>query len=89
MTQHLTYSQFRSRARGIPCIVDVTYYDPGSPAKLSGHPDSWEPSDPEDIEVDLLDSRGRPAPWLTAKMSDADWAAVYESAITFMERRRD
>ncbi len=89
MTHHLTYSQFRSRVRGIPCIVDVTYYAPGSPAKLSGHPDSWEPAAPEDIEVDLLDRRGRPAPWLAAKMSDADWESVYESVSTFMESRRD
>ena len=89
MTHHLTYSQFRSRARGIPCVVDVTYYNPGSPANLSGHPDSWYAPESAEVEVDLLDRRGRPAPWLTAKMSDADWAPVYESAITFMESRRD
>lgn len=89
MTHHLTYSQFRSRARGIPCIVDVTHYLAEVPANLSGHPDSWYAPESAEVEVDLLDRRGRPAPWLAAKMSDADWAAIYESAITFMESRRD
>jgi len=36
MTHHLTYSQFRSRARGIPCIVDVTHYLAEVLANLSG-----------------------------------------------------
>lgn len=36
----------------------VTSYFRGSPGKWWGHPDTWEPSDEEDIEYDLFDEKG-------------------------------
>lgn len=49
------------RIAGIPCRVRLTTYERG----------------PEGcIEYDMLDSRGRPAPWLARKVSDDEHAAI-------------
>ena len=61
-----------TRVANIPCQVLVTYYDPGRPDRLSGHPDTWYPGEYEDVEFQVLDRRGRAAPWLTAKLDDED-----------------
>jgi hypothetical protein len=37
----------------IDLIIEYSY-DAGSPAKLSGHPDSWEPEDPGYIDIDRV-----------------------------------
>jgi len=37
----------------IDLIVEYSY-SPGSPAKLSGHPDSWEPEDPGYLDIDRV-----------------------------------
>ena len=60
-----------TRVAGIPARIEVTGYIPWRPARLYGHPDSWAPADGE-IEWTVLDSRGRPAPWLEKKLSPAE-----------------
>jgi len=40
----------------------------------------------EDIEFAVLDRRGRPAPWLEAKQSDADWLRWNDRAAQQMDR---
>ena len=87
MTIPLTDSQFRSTAAGIPCIVDVVYFEPGLSAKFSGHPDSWEPPESGDIDIEILDRRGRRAEWLEAKLSAKEREALEEKAYEFMESR--
>lgn len=57
---------------GIPCQIKVTHYSPGQEPRYSG---AWEDDDPPDspeIEFDVLDRRGRPAPWLAKKMTTKD-----------------
>ncbi len=49
------------RIAGIPCRVRLTTYERGTDGC---------------IEYDVLDSRGRPAPWLERKVSDEDRAAI-------------
>lgn len=61
-----------TRISGIPCQIEVTSYYPGRPARLHGHPDTWAPPEYEEISFQVLDRRGRPAPWLEAKLDDAD-----------------
>lgn len=62
-----------TRVCGIPCIVRVTHYEcvPGSGSRWSAASDldyyGWE-----ECEYDILDRRGRPAPWLERKMTDAE-----------------
>ena len=61
-----------ARVAGIPALISVTAYSPGRPARLWGHPDSWAPPEYAEIEFQILDRRGRPAPWLERKLTDAD-----------------
>lgn len=57
------------RILGIPAIARVTYFQPRVPARRHGHPDTWEPAIEEELEFELLDRRGRPAPWLERKLT--------------------
>jgi hypothetical protein len=66
--------------QGIPCRVRVTHYF-HQPAM--GY---WADS-PDDcygyteIDFDVLDRRGRPAPWIERKMDDADTRAIEQEII--------
>ena len=61
--------QFESRIAGIPCIIDVTSLTVvsgegyGAPSEIDAR--GWVES-----EFDVLDRRGRPAPWLARKLTD-------------------
>jgi len=64
---------FNTRVAGIPCQCHVTLYAPGAPMRITGTGfGDAEPPEPEEFEFRLLDRRGRPAPWLEAKLSDDD-----------------
>ena len=65
-----------TRVCGIPCEVLVTYYAASRPACLHGNPDFWHPGEDEEIEIQILDRRGRAAPWLQAKMTGEDRAEI-------------
>lgn len=58
------------RVCGIPALARVTDYTPFSPSTW------WRPSDGPDLEFEIRDSRGRPAAWLEAKLSQADRAVI-------------
>ena len=76
--------QFEFRVQGIPCRIEVTYFDPGVPTRRNGHPDTWQESEPPYMEYDILDSRGRPAPWLEVKATDVDHDRIIKAAIAQM-----
>ena len=77
--------EFKARACGIPCIVRVVDYEPADPGYFRGHPDNWEPGDPGEITLQILDQRGRPAPWLERKLDKAQWDRLQEEAIKALE----
>lgn len=62
------------RIAGIPCRVRLTAYERG--------PDGY-------IEYDVLDSRGRPAPWLARKITDEDDAAIAAEFRELLEEPND
>lgn len=66
-----------TRIANIPCQIEVTNYSPAIRARTWGPPEHCYPSEPEEIEIEVLDRRGRPAPWLQRKMSDEDYAEVF------------
>lgn len=56
---------------GIPCIARVTYFHKQEP--LGPRADSdWDCYGYTECDFDILDRRGRPAPWLERKLTDAD-----------------
>lgn len=46
-----------------------THYEPGSPGRRSGHPDTWTPDDPEDFSVDDFVVVGFLASWGDARIA--------------------
>jgi len=81
-------TEFETRVCGIPCIVRVTYWEPYLPAKISGPPENCYPEEGGCGEWEILDARGRPAPWLEKKMTDADRQAVDAFLFEQMENAR-
>ena len=67
-----------TRICGIPCQIEVTRYYPAIRARTWGPPEYCYPSEPEEIEIEVLDRRGRPAPWLQRKMSERDYEGVFQ-----------
>lgn len=78
--------QFDFRVQGIPCKIEVTYFDYGYSCKRRGHPDTWEEDVPPYMEYDILDQRGRPAPWLERKATEDDHFSIFHEAIAQMSK---
>lgn len=57
------------RVAGILCQAHVLSYSPATPGQYSGPPEHCYPAEPAELEWELLDRRGRPAPWLERKLS--------------------
>ena len=66
--------KIETRIAGIPCLIGVTSY--GRPAYTAGAPENCDPGDC--AEYDVLDMRGKPAPWLVQKMKMADITRILE-----------
>jgi hypothetical protein len=65
-------NDFSTRVCGIPCLVRVMYWERYRPAKVSGPPEHCYTEEGGWGEWEILDTKGRPAPWLEKKMSDTD-----------------
>jgi hypothetical protein len=78
--------EFDARVCGIPCIVRVTYWEAYLPANVSGPPESCYPAEGGEGDWEILDTRGRPAPWLEKKMTDRDRNLLSEEVFNHMEQ---
>lgn len=59
-----------TRIAGIPCLIGVTYY-----LKVSGSPyadNDWDYKGYTDSDWIVLDTKGRPAPWLEKKVDEKE-----------------
>ncbi len=81
--------EFDTRVCGIPCIVRVTYWEAYLPAKVSGPPESCYPAEGGEGDWEILDTRGRPAPWLERKMTDRDRNLLSEEVFNHMEEMEE
>lgn len=73
------------RVCGIPAIARVTHYRPGDPGRTSGPPEYCYPPEPTELEWVVLDRRGRPAPWLERKLTDAERERIERELIECLE----
>lgn len=64
--------------QGIPCLVKVTHFSPGRPGRYHGPAEDCYPDEDPEFSYDILDRRGRPAPWLARKATDADHERISE-----------
>lgn len=75
-------AEIEARVCGIPCIVEVLYYEPVRHGRFHGRPEDCYPDEGGESEWQLLDRRGRRAEWLERKMTDQDRekveALIYE-----------
>ena len=76
---------FSTTIASIPCQIDVTYFDPGEPECLYGHPDSWHPGTGAEIEFEVFDRRGYRAEWLERKITDAIRSEIEEQCIEHLQ----
>ena len=73
---------FKSTIAGIPCQIEVTSLD-----VVRGSYSPYADSDldfygyVDEFDYNVLDRRGRPAPWLERKLTDADKDRLFDEAI--------
>ena len=84
-------SEFESTCCGIPCIVRVTYWEPYLPAKVNGPPDYCYPAEGGEGEWEILDRKGKPAPWLEKKLQGNrdECRRLEQEVFDHMENRDD
>lgn len=78
-----------TRISGIPCQVLITCYYPARPANFRGSPDRWTPPEPEEISFQVLDRRGRPAPWLEAKLDEQDRRRIEDELRAYLRHEQE
>lgn len=78
------------RARGIPALAGLTSYHYQAPGTGSpcAYDSDWDYLGWEEIEWDLLDRHGRPAPWLSRRLSRQDRADIERQVSAAMAKRR-
>lgn len=78
--------EFETRIAGIPAMIGVTYFHNQPPWRGSAH---TAPSDLDyygyfELEYDVLDRRGRPAPWLERKLDDDARIEIQNQALELL-----
>jgi len=63
-----------SSVAGIPCQIHIDHCLVTQPNRLADS--DWDYAGYTEIEFNVLDRRGRPAPWLARKLTDADTARI-------------
>lgn len=78
------------RAAGIPALAGLTGYSFQAPARCSAWrcDSDWDYYGYEEIEWDLLDQRGRKAPWLERKLTAKDLDNIQGQISAYMEKSR-
>ena len=78
--------EFESRVAGIPCIIRVTSYSSGRPANIWGRPEDCYPEEYPEVEFQVCDRRGRPAPWLERKLDTKRWQELESRVFKELDR---
>lgn len=61
-----------SRVAGIPCLIEVTTLNVVKGSYSHNAASDWDYYGYNEVEFNVLDRRGRPAPWLERKLTPAD-----------------
>jgi hypothetical protein len=57
---------------GIPCQITFEVHGRFVPARVNAPPEFCHEAEYPEIDWTVCDRRGRPAPWLATKLTDAD-----------------
>ena len=67
----MTYiAEIESRVAGIPCIIGVTEFESVRGSYDYNAASDWDYHGYTECDFEVLDRRGRPAPWLARKLTD-------------------
>jgi hypothetical protein len=78
-------AEIEHRVAGIPCLIGVIEYNRVR-GSYSYHADSdWDYYGYTECEWDILDRRGRLAPWLERKVTDKDTASIKDAISNALE----
>lgn len=69
----------------IRVTVEIVTAIRGTPARLTGHPDTWHESEPDEIELDIRDYRGRRNAALFDLIEADDLCRLEDEATAYME----
>ena len=70
-------AEIEHRVAGIPCLIGVISYET--------EPQTWDEPGGTYMEWEILDRRGRPAPWLERKVTAKEEASIEEAIHNEME----
>jgi hypothetical protein len=70
-------TEIEHRVAGIPCLIGVISYE--------SEPQTWDDPGCTDMEWEILDRRGRPAPWLERKVTDKEQSSIEDAIYQEME----
>lgn len=74
MRDRVSHVQIETRINRIPCQVEATIQ--------YGHDGGlWEPPCPTEVELTVLDRRGKPAPWLARMLDREDTNRIKAEAL--------
>ena len=65
-----------SEIQDVPCLIGVLEYTPEIQERVTGPWEDCYPGSPAEIEFDVLKLTKRPYPWLSARMTDQDYARI-------------
>ncbi len=75
----MSVAEFEHRVCGIPCIIEVTHFDSVKGSYSYNAPSDMDYYGYTECEYEVLDRRGRPAPWLQRKVTDAIDSDIQEA----------
>lgn len=73
------------RVAGIPCLIGVSHYDRTEGSYSYDAPSDWDYHGYTECDWEILDRRGRPAPWLARKINSKEEDAINEAIHRYME----
>ena len=80
-------AEIDARIAGIPCKVGVTHYL--NQAGNSRADSDWDYYGYTEIEYDVLDRKGRKAPWLERKVTEDDVLDIESSIIKYFDEEAE
>lgn len=80
-------AEVEHRICGIPCLIGVIDYTHREGSFNPREDSDWDFYGYTDSEWEVLDRKGRKAPWLAKKLSDAEEEMVEEAIIEYFQEQ--
>ena len=77
-------TKINSTIKGIPCIINVTYYHHQKGSLSYNAPSDLDYYGFTSIEFDVLDRKGYKAPWLERKLTEDEIERIEREIVSYM-----